>query len=73
MPRPPSVRTWFSDELANILQAVAMSNGDIADAVDTTEMRFYKRGFDAALSAVAAAIGIDPPRRPSRTITGDRQ
>ena len=74
MPSPPSVRTWFSDEIANILQAVAMSNGDIADAVDTPEMRIYKRGFDAALNAIAAAIGIDPPRRPSRnTITGDSQ
>lgn len=73
MPKSPSVRTWFPDEIANILHSVAMSNGDITDAVDTWEMRLYKRGFDAALAAIAAAIGIDPPERPSRNTIGGRQ
>ena len=73
MPITPSVRTWFPDELANILLAVHQANGDIADAVDTPEVRLYKRGFDAALNAIAAAIGIDPPRRPSRNTIEDRQ
>lgn len=61
--RLPSVRTWFPDEIANQLQAVALANSDLADAIDTTEMRLYRRGFDAAMSAVAASFGIDPPQR----------
>lgn len=59
----PSVRTWFPDEIANTLRAVAMSNSDIADAIDTPEMALYRRGFDAAIAAIAAGFGVDCPRR----------
>lgn len=61
----PMVRTWFPDEIANTLLAVAMSNGDIADAINTPEMALYRRGFDAALAAVAAGFGIDYLRHSS--------
>ena len=61
----PMVRTWFPDEIANTLRAVAISNGDIADAINTPEMALYRRGFDAAIAAIAAGFGVDCPRRDS--------
>lgn len=66
MTRPastPMVRTWFPDEVFNVLQSVALANGDLADAIDTPEMALYRRGFDAAVAAIAAGFGIDAPQR----------
>lgn len=59
--RSPSVRTWFPDEIENALAAVALANGNVADAIDTTEMRLYQRGFDAALLSLAALFGVNAP------------
>lgn len=59
--RPPSVRTWFPDEIENALTAVALANGDLSDAIDTSEMRLYQRGFDAALISLAALFGVNAP------------
>lgn len=61
--RAPSVRTWFPDEVEAILRAVMMANGDLADAISSPEMKLYRRGFDAAVAAIAAAFQIDAPRR----------
>lgn len=59
--RSPSVRTWFPDEIENAMNAVALANGNVADAINTTEMRLYQRGFDAALISLAALFGVDAP------------
>lgn len=59
--RSPSIRTWFSDEIENALSAVALANGDVADAIDTPEMTLYQRGFDAALMSLAALFGVNAP------------
>lgn len=69
--KSPLVRVWFQYDIEQMLTSVMIANGDIADAIDTPEMRLYRRGFDAAIAAIAAAIGIDPPQRSSRnTLTG---
>lgn len=56
-----SIRAWFPDELEAALAAVAASNGDLAQAVETPEMRIYRRGFDAALRSLAVLFMVEPP------------
>lgn len=56
-----SVRSWFSDELAAALAAVAEANGDLANEIDTPEMRLYQRGFYAALRSLAMLFQVDAP------------
>ena len=63
--RTPSVRTWFPDEIENVLRSVTQANGDLADAIDTPEMALYRRGFDAAVLAIATGFGVDAPIRPT--------
>lgn len=60
--RAPSVRTWFPDEVENILAAVAAANGDVISAIDTPAAELYRRGFDAAMRSVAMAFGVDAPQ-----------
>jgi len=55
-----SLKIWFRDEIANVLRSVDRANRDIADAIPTREMALYRRGFTAALRAVAEAFGISP-------------
>lgn len=64
----PMVRTWFPDEVFNVLQSVVLANGDLADAIDTPEMALYRRGFDAAIAAIAASFGIEAPQRAGREV-----
>lgn len=66
--RTPSVRTWFPDEVSNILQSVLSANSDLADAIDTPEMALYRRGFDAAIASISIAFGIDIPQRTGRQV-----
>ena len=64
-----SVRAWFPDEIEALLSAVAMANDDVARAIDTPEMLLYRRGFDAALRAVALAVQVQPPAGGKREVT----
>ncbi len=54
---------WFKDEILQTLRAVDLANMDIAGEIDSLEMRFYRRGFEAAIRSVAEAFGLDyhPP------------
>ena len=49
---------WFKDEIENILMANDEANLDIASRFDAPEVRIYRQGFSAAISAVATAFGI---------------
>ena len=68
-----SLDIYFKEDIASIIRATNMTGGDVLALVDVelkkastsrevTEMlehmEFYRRGFEAALSAVATAFGI---------------
>ncbi len=67
--RLPSVRCWFGDEIEATIAAVNDANLDIAGAIDTPEMRMYRRGFDAALRAMSKAFQVDAPATSRATLT----
>lgn len=52
------LKVWFRDEIYNTINAVDIANRDIAEGVPTQEMIIYRRGYVAALRAVAAAFGL---------------
>jgi hypothetical protein len=49
---------WFKDEIENILLAIDEANLDMVSRFDAPEVRIYRQGFAAAISAVATAFGI---------------
>ena len=49
---------WSKDEILQAMRAIDMANRSIADQIDTPEMHLYRRGFEAALRAVAEAFGM---------------
>lgn len=65
---------WFKDEIRNTLVALDAANLDIAQHIDTPEMRLYRKGYEAAIQAMAIAFGIsytpasvsDAPTSPHR-------
>jgi len=58
---------WFRDEIRDTLLAVDIANLDIANSIDTSEMRLYRKGYEAAIRAVATAFGISYPLSRSQT------
>jgi hypothetical protein len=52
------LKVWFRDEIENALVAVDTANFDVASSVDSPEMRVYRKGYSAAIQAVAAAFGL---------------
>jgi hypothetical protein len=54
---------WFRDDIMDALAAVDSANWDVAQHVDGPEMRLYRKGYEAALAAVAMAFGLaySPP------------
>jgi len=60
-----SLNVWFRDDIKNALVAVDSANLDIASVVDTPEVRIYRRGYEAAIRAVAAAFGIRMEEQPA--------
>lgn len=61
----PELDVLFKDEIRNALIAIDHANRDIADEIDTPEMRLYRKGYLAAISALASAFGIELPTRQS--------
>ena len=59
---------WFRDGIKNILLAIDEANLDMVSRFDTPEVRIYRQGFAAAISAVATAFGIR--YAPSQTTAG---
>ena len=49
---------WFKDGIENILLAIDEANLDMVSRFDSPEVRIYRQGFAAAISAVATAFGI---------------
>jgi len=59
---------WFQDGIENILLAIDEANLDMVSRFDAPEVRIYRQGFAAAISAVATAFGIR--YAPSQTTSG---
>ena len=51
-------KIWFRDEIENVIHAVDAANNDIASCVGTPEVALYRKGYEAALNAVAEALGV---------------
>lgn len=49
---------WFKDGIRDILLAIDEANLDMVSRFDAPEVRIYRQGFAAALTAVATAFGI---------------
>lgn len=54
------VEIWFKDDIRNILLSVNASSADAAQWAEATHIVAYRRGYQAALCAVALACGIPP-------------
>lgn len=65
-------QVWTNDEIANIMQAIVVASGDLTDDIDTLEVRVYKRGFNAALAALSAALSVAPPSRSAHKMLKER-
>jgi len=53
------IGVWFEQEIENALQAIDAANLDVAEFVPTQEMRLYRKGYAAAINAIAAALGVN--------------
>jgi hypothetical protein len=49
---------WFKDDICNTLRAVDLANADVCKVINTPEMQFYRRGYEAALRAISEAFGV---------------
>jgi len=61
---------WFRDGIRDMLLAIDEANLDMVNRFDAPEVRIYRHGFAAAISAVATAFGIryaSPRIRPTQT------
>jgi hypothetical protein len=63
-----SLDVWFKADIRNALVAVNCANLDIAAAIDTPEIRVYRKGYEAAIRAVAAVFGIDMQPSPDAAL-----
>jgi len=52
------LKIWFRDEIQNTLVAVDMANLDLFTSIDSPDVQMYRRGYAAAIRAVAAAFGL---------------
>ena len=52
---------WFRDGIRDMLLAIDEANLDMVSRFDAPEVRIYRHGFAAAISAVATAFGIKLP------------
>jgi hypothetical protein len=52
------LKVWFRDEIQNALTAVDTANMDLASSIDSPEIQIYRKGYAAAIRAVAAAFGV---------------
>lgn len=52
------LKIWFRDEIQNALAAVDIASTDLLSGIDSSEIQMYRRGYAAAIRAVAAAFGL---------------
>ncbi len=50
---------WFKEDIRNILISINVANADIADYTGDPQLMTYRRGYVAALTAMAACFGIN--------------
>lgn len=64
--RNQSPGVWYRGDVLDILRSVHSANWDIAQHIDTPQMRLYRKGFEAAIEAAATAFGLSytPPTFP---------
>lgn len=55
---PRGLQVWFRDEIQNALTAVDTANLDLVSSIDSPEIQMYRKGYVAAIRAVAAAFGV---------------
>ncbi|GEM_PF-2935625 len=55
------LKVWFRDEIQNALMAVDTANQDLVSNIDSVEVQIYRKGYAAAIRAIAAAFGIPYP------------
>jgi hypothetical protein len=55
-----SVDIWLKEDIRNILLSVNVSSAATAKWSNDPQMAAYRRGYQAALAAVALACGISP-------------
>lgn len=52
------LKVWFRDEIQNALTAVDTANLELMSTIDSPEMEMYRKGYAAAIRALAAAFGL---------------
>jgi len=52
------IGVWFSEEIENALRGIDAANLSVAQHIDTSEMKMYRLGYEAAIEAMAAVFGI---------------
>ena len=52
------LNVWFKDDIQNALSAIDSANADLFQTINTPEMQLYRRGYEAALRAMAEAFGL---------------
>jgi|YNPNPStandDraft_1061719.scaffolds.fasta_scaffold15091_3 hypothetical protein len=70
--RNQGIGVWFRNDILDTLTAIDAANWDVAQYIDTPEMRLYRKGYEAAIQAMAAAFGLSyQPRSQRRGQGGD--
>ena len=52
-------RVWSREDLQGALRALDRANCDVASTIDSYEMQLYRKGYTAALEALAEMLAID--------------
>ncbi len=52
------LNVWFKDDIQNALRAIDSANAELFSVVNTPELQIYRRGYEAALRAMAEAFGL---------------
>jgi hypothetical protein len=52
------LKVWFRDEIQDALTAVDTANMDVVSTINSPEIQMYRKGYAAAIRAVAAAFGV---------------
>lgn len=54
------IKPWFREDLARTLMSIYFSSTQASSALPSGEDEVYRKGFAAALSSVALAVGVNP-------------
>lgn len=65
------LKVWFRDEIQNTLIAIDTANQDLVSNIDSAEIQIYRKGYAAAIRAIAAAFGIPYPPQGQSTVRAE--